>query len=282
MLAGARAVVSLFTQSTDASGVQTQDPELMRLAAGLLKGLGKYFRVSIEGLENMPEGKALIVGNHNSGVTFLEPMFLGAAWYKKSGGLDDLFYLAHDAMVALPVVGNLLTKLGSIRASHQTATDVFDMNRKVVVFPGGNYEAFRPFKDRHKVDFGGKKGFLRLAMKNQVPIVPLLSIGGHETFYVLHRGEKLAELLGVKKYLRSESFPLFLGLPWGIGVGPIFHLPLPSKCTVELGKPISVAGFRPEDASDPVKLAELYNRVQGTLQKMMDRHAAKRKRPLLG
>ena len=282
MLTKAKAVASLFTDTMDANEVKDPDPVLMGLAAAGLKQLGKYFRIKVEGLENMPEGKALIVGNHNAGITFLEPMFLAAAWFEKTGGKDDLFFLVHDAMVAIPVVGNLLMKLGNIRASHETATNAFSMGRKVVVFPGGNYEAFRPFKDRYKVDFGGKKGFVRLALKNQVPIVPILSIGGHETFFVLHRGAKLAELLGVKKYLRSESFPIFLGLPWGIGIGPIFHLPLPSKCMVEVGEPISLEGYTPEDANDPVKLSELYNRVQGTLQKMMDKRAAKRKFPVLG
>ena len=277
-----KAVASLLGPRMDPDTVQPPDPTLMRLAAAALAPLKRYFRVEVEGLENMPAGKALVVGNHNAGITFLEPMFLGAAWFKETGGRDDLYYLAHDAMVALPIVGNLLMKLGSIRASHETAGRAFEQGRKVVVFPGGNYEAFRPFSQRYQVDFGGKKGFLKLAIRHQVPIVPLLSIGGHETFFVLHRGQWLAKALGVRKHLRSEAFPIFLGLPWGVGIGPIFHLPLPAKCLVELGEPIPLTGYRPEDADDPARLQALYDQVQGAVQAMMDRRAAERKLPVLG
>jgi 1-acyl-sn-glycerol-3-phosphate acyltransferase len=282
MLDTLKSVVTLFGRPMDPDTVQEPDAPLMRLAVHALAPLAKYFRMEVKGLDNMPEGKALVVGNHNAGITFLEPMFLGAEWYKRTGGRDDLYFLAHDAMVALPVVGNLLMKLGSIRASHQTARRAFEMGRKVVVFPGGNYEAFRPFSQRYQVDFGGKKGFVKLAIRNQVPIVPLLSIGGHETFFVLHRGKWLAEALGVKKYLRSESFPIFLGLPWGIGIGPIFHLPLPAKCLVEVGESIPITGYAPEDVNDPAKLQALYDQVEGAVQAMMDRRAADRKVPLLG
>jgi len=277
-----KSVASLFGPPMNPDDMTEPDDNLAKIAIPVFDVIRKYFRAQVDGLENVPEGKALLVGNHNAGITFLEPFFLGADWYKHTNGRDALRPLGHDAMVEMPLVGNLLIKLGAIRASHEAADKAFKAGHKVVVFPGGNFEAFRPYKDRYKVDFGGKKGWIKLALRHQVPIVPVLSIGGHETFFVLHRGEKIAEVTGVKKHLRSESFPIFVGLPWGIGLGPIFHLPLPSKCRVVVGRPIPLNGYKPEDANDSAKVQAIYDQVHGTLQAMMTEHAAKRRFPVLG
>ena len=107
-------------------------------------------------------------------------------------------------------------------------------------------------------------------------------MGGHETFFVLWRGERLAKLTGIDKLLRSESFPLFLGLPWGDGFGPIFHLPLPAKMLVEVGPPIDLGRYEPADADNPALVAEIAQDVQFRLQEMMDRRAGDRRWPLLG
>lgn len=277
-----KAISSLVWPPMDPDTIHKPDPTLMHLAAMFSDILKKYYREELYGMKNMPKGKALIVGNHNSGITFMEPFVFTAEWHRRTKGKDPLYYLGHDAMVKMPIMGNLLQKLGVIRASHETATKAFQMGRKVVVFPGGNYEAFRPFTQRHQVNFGRKTGYLKLAIRNRVPIVPLMSLGGQETFFVLHRGEKLAKLTGVKKYLRSESFPITLSLPWGLSVGPIFHFPLPSKAIVEVGKPISLEKYRPDDADDPELLGNLSIKVQQTIQRMMDRHVKKRKLPVLG
>ena len=244
--------------------------------------LERYFRASVRGLENMPAGRALLVGNHNAGITFLEPFILGRSWYNQTHGEDPIYFLAHDAIVAMPVLGNLLRGLGVLRASQESALAAFAAGHKVMVFPGGNFEAFRPFSQRFSVDFGGKTGFVRLALRAGVNIVPVLSVGGHETLFVLWRGEKLAKLTRIDKYLRSESFPLFLGLPWGLALGPVFHLPLPAKVVVEVGQPIDLGKYHPSDADDPELVATLARKVQFRLQEMMDRHAGERRWPILG
>jgi 1-acyl-sn-glycerol-3-phosphate acyltransferase len=277
-----KAVKGVFGPRMDPDAVIEPDQELARVAVSVIQILKKYFRAEVSGLENIPEGKALLVCNHNAGITSMDGFFLGAEWHRKTDGKDPLYFLAHDMMVALPVVGNMLLKLGSIRASHETAAKAFGLGRKVAVFPGGNYEAFRPFSQRYQIDLGGKKGFLKLALRHNVPIVPVVSIGGHETFFVLHRGERIARLTGVRKYLRSESFPIFIGLPWGVGFGPIFHLPLPAKHKMEVGEPITLDAYSPEDADRPDKLEELYKLVEGRMQDMMDRLASERRFPVIG
>ena len=238
----------------------------------------RYLRGNVFGIHNIPDGPALLVGNHNAGITFLEPVLLGLAWHKHKQGRDGFYYLAHDSLMAIPGLGPLLAKGGAVRASHASAEAVFAQGRKVAVWPGGNYEAFRPWRERHRVDFGGHKGFLRLAIRSGVPIVPVLSLGGHEAYFVLSRGQRLAEWMGIKKRFRSESFPVFLGLPWGVGIGPLFHLPLPVRTLVEVGEPIPVHAHPPDAAEDDAVISELYELVVETLQAMMDRQLALRRR----
>jgi len=244
--------------------------------------LGGYYRLEVEGLDRAPRGKAVIAINHNAGVSFAELIAFGARWYAHRGYHDIVHGLAHDAMLVVPYLGNFLSRCGGIRAAHHHADRVLQADRKVLVAPGGNLEAFRPFKKRHEINFGGRKGFIRLALRNRAPIVPTVFIGGHETFYVLHDGRSIVDALGLKKLFRLDTFPIFLSLPWGLTAGPMFHLPLPSKCKVRMLEPVSVDGYSPDDEEDPEALQELYDLVTGRMQEALTEMAADRRLPVLG
>lgn len=199
----------------------------------------RYFRLEVEGLDDVPDGPALVVGNHNSGVGFFEALGVGARWFLERGQHDILHGLGHDAVVTTPYVGRLASRAGVVRASHQNANAIFSNGRKCIVFPGGNREAFRPYRDRNKIAFGDRRGFIRLALRNSVPIIPAVFIGGHEGFFVLHDGQFIAKLLKLDRILRTDTWPLMLALPWGLGctcrcqqnARPVFCLPFPSLPT---------------------------------------------------
>jgi 1-acyl-sn-glycerol-3-phosphate acyltransferase len=278
MLDAARALARLLGPRPDPGTPHELDPPLVAASVAAVQALNRVYCCAVIGLERVPPGAALLVGNHNAGISFLDPFFFGAAWHERTAGSDPLHWLAHDAMLRLPVIGNLLLRVGGIRASHDTAMQALARGRKVVVYPGGNREAFRPWSERHRVDFGGHRGFARLALRAGVPIVPLLAHGSHGSFVVLTRGEKLAAWTGVRRHLRSPSFPIFLGLPWGVGVGPIFHLPLPVPSRVVIGEPLPLAAAGPPVAEDPAAVQQLYDRVVGRLQEMMDREVARDRR----
>ena len=278
-----KTISSAMLSSADPDQVEGIDTEFILLLAPLIDTLNRlYFRMEIEGMDDVPKGPGLIVGNHNAGITFLEPIGLGARWYLEKGLNDPIHFLVHDAMVALPLLRTFLIRTGCVRASHQTANKLLQAGKKVVVFPGGNLEAFRPYKQRYRITFGGKKGFIRLALREGVPIIPMVLVGGHETFFVLHNGEPVAKLLRLKKLLRSETCPLFLGLPWGFGFGPIFHLPLPAKSQVRFLDPIELNGFGPKDVKNEEALEEIYQMVTGRMQQAVDELASRRKFPVLG
>jgi len=276
-------VLSLLKEDLGADTLDNIDIEFIKSIKRPLQSIFRtYFRYTVRGLENIPSGAALIVGNHNAGITFLEPMMMAAEYYDRYGYDDPLYFLAHDAMVAIPVVKNFLIKCGCVRASYENSYRILDNGRKVVVFPGGNYEAFRTFKDRYKVDFGGHKGFAKLALNKGVPIVPLLSVGGHETFVVLYRGENLAKLLKTDRLLRSKSFPVSLALPWIISIGPIFHLPLPARCEIEVLPPIFPKEILNDSMSENEKIDRIYNEVTSRLKEKMDEYRLRRRFPIIG
>jgi len=243
------------------------DPALVAALARPFRRFGRvWYRLEQEGVEHLPSGPALIVGNHNSGTAFLEALSAGAGIAEE----HPLTGLAHDAVVDAPLFGRLLVRVGAVRASYDAAEVAFGQGRKVVVFPGGNREAFRPWRHRHRVDFGGHRGFVRLALRHSVDIVPWVLHGGHSGFVVVDDGRGVARQLGADRWLRSSTWPLMLGLPWGVALGPWPHLPLPVKVRARFFPPVRLGGYGPEDADDERVVRALYHEVQERLQVGLD------------
>ncbi len=267
----------LLPEARDRGGLDGRVVGVVRPAVE--RALRAWHRIEVDGLERVPRGGALIVGNHNAGITFLEPFGMAAHWYRVRGVDEPLHFLVHDAVLAVPGLGAFLWRVGCVRASRGNALTVLGEGGKVVVFPGGDLDAWRPFSERHRVDLAGRKGFVRLALQARVPIVPLVSVGGHETLVVLTRGRRLARALGLKRLLRTDTFPISLALPWGVMVGPMFHLPLPARCQVRFQEPIHLEPGRPDD---PGALQAGYDRVLEALQRGLDELAGGRRLPVLG
>ena len=130
-----------------------------------------------------------------------------------------------------------------------------------------------------EIDFDRREGFIRLALEQDVPIVPVVSIGGQETALFLTRGERLARLLALDRVFRLKVLPISLAVPWGLNVGDMLgHLPLPSKITIETLPPIHLrAEFGPEPDVDDV-----YDHLLRLMQDTLDALAAERRLPVIG
>jgi 1-acyl-sn-glycerol-3-phosphate acyltransferase len=147
------------------------------------------------------------------------------------------------------------------------------------VYPGGDYEVHRPIWESAKVDFNGRKGFIRLALEKDVPLVPVVSIGGQETSIFLSRGEWLAKLLRIDKTLRLKVLPISLAIPWGLNIGDMAsHIPLPAKISIRVLDPIDI---RKQFGEDP-DLDEVYDYILGKMQATLDGLAEERRFPILG
>jgi 1-acyl-sn-glycerol-3-phosphate acyltransferase len=130
-----------------------------------------------------------------------------------------------------------------------------------------------------KVDFAGRKGFIKLALESDVPIVPLVAIGGQETAVFLSRGERLAKILQLDRLFRLKVLPISLSIPWGLNLGDMLgHWPLPAKLTVEAMEPIHL---RERFGRDP-DADEIYEHLTGAMQAKLDQLSAERRLPVIG
>lgn len=273
-----RLLLQAMTTKWDPNDVERGNGALLeRLVEPLDLLMRLYFRFETRGLEEVPRGPALMLINHDAGITDAEVIAMGARWYRRRGVDERIIGLMHDAMFGVPYLGNMLCAVGAVRASQESGEKALRRGLKVMVAPGGNIEAFRPWRERHRIKFAGRKGWARLALRTGVPIVPVVFLGGHETFMVLHDGQEIVRALGLKRLIRAETFPIFLGLPWGIGVGPLFHLPLPVKCVARFLPAIPV---EPGDENDPEQVDALYDQVTMTMQVALDELVAERRLPL--
>jgi 1-acyl-sn-glycerol-3-phosphate acyltransferase len=172
-----------------------------------------------------------------------------------------------------------LRKFGTVAASERNAREALQAGAAVLVYPGGDYDVHRPSWHRNRIDFGGRKGFVRLALDEGVPIVPVVAVGGQETALFLSRGETLARILGLDRMFRLKVLPISLALPWGLNVGDMLgHLPLPAKITVEALPPIDVEReFGPDPDVD-----EVYAHVVRLMQDTLEALAAERRLPVIG
>jgi 1-acyl-sn-glycerol-3-phosphate acyltransferase len=127
-------------------------------------------------------------------------------------------------------------------------------------------------------------GFVRTAVRSGVPIVPVASVGGHDTAFVLYEGRWIANgvdrISGLKRKLRGTRLPIVLGFPFGLTIETIpTHLPLPAKIRTELLDPIHV-DHDPERANDREYVTSVYREVESAIQDAMDRLAKQRRFPI--
>jgi 1-acyl-sn-glycerol-3-phosphate acyltransferase len=205
------------------------------------------------------------------------------AWWRERGEDEPVYALFHSFFLGLPGVGSAMARAGAIEAGPAEAEAILRRGAILIDYPGGDFEVFRPWRERNRIEFGGRLGVVRLALRTQVPVVPAVSIGAHETVVVLARGEGLAKRLGLDKWLRIKVLPLVLGPPFGVVPGGIPTWPLPSKITVELLEPIDWSSrYGPDAADDEAVVLECYEGLTRVMQTTLDRLAAERRFPILG
>ena len=273
-------VAELVKSRVPPADLDERDPDYIRETLPRLWLLASlYFRAEVRGLGNVPEeGPVLLVGNHSGGNLTPDTGVFTLA-FSTYFGVERAFYqLAHNLVLSMPGL-SFLRKFGTVAASHENARKALQSGAVVLVYPGGDYEVHRPSWQSGKVDFGGRKGFLRLALEEGVPIVPVVSIGGQETALFLARGERLAKGLALDKLFRLKVLPISIAPPWGINVGDMLgHLPLPAKITVEA---LPAIDLRREFGDDP-DLDEVYDHLVRQMQETLDALAAERRWPVLG
>ncbi|MFL5884473.1 MAG: lysophospholipid acyltransferase family protein [Thermoleophilaceae bacterium] len=266
-------------RALDGNDVDAWDPDYIRRVLPAWRAImATYFRGEVRGLENIPEnGPSLLVGNHSGGTLIADTFVFAGEFYTRFGPERRFHQLAHDIAARLPGTG--LSRWGTVAASHDNARAAFDKGAPVLVYPGGDYETFRPTWHSDQIEFGGRKGFVKLALEHGVPIVPVVAVGGQETALFVTRGERAAKATGWADLTRIKVLPVALAPPWGVSLLDLpTRLPLPAKITVEVLPPIDVVerfGERPDHE-------EVYEEVTGEMQDALSELQDERTLPVVG
>jgi 1-acyl-sn-glycerol-3-phosphate acyltransferase len=266
---------------------QPPNETLMKLQQPVVDLLNKYyFRTEIDGWDNVPDETCLVVGVHSGGALTMDAWTLVNAWHEHYEGRRHLHGTAHDVLMATPGLGDYFRMVGVIAANRNSVSTALQERRDVVVWPGGEVDAMRSWTKRDVATLGGRTGFVKQAIRSGVPILPVATVGGHDTVFVLNEGKWLAnaldKVLGLKKTLRGSNLPIIAGFPFPIAVEVLpAHVPLPAKIRTEMLEPIEV-DTDPDRADDKAYVQQVYDQVHARIQAGMDRLAAKRRLPILG
>jgi 1-acyl-sn-glycerol-3-phosphate acyltransferase len=228
----------------DPDRLDARDPALLRALLPTVQRFNSvYLRLWRDGLEHVPRGPALFVSNHNGGIFGPDVLCTMATLLELRGVDAPVYGLAHDfAMRQFLPLGRLAQRLGALRACPENAYRVFEAGGQALVYPGGDLEAYRHSRLRDRIVLGERVGFVRVAQRAGVPIVPIVAQGAHRSAYVFDEGAWIASMLGLAQRARITRFPLALALPWGLTLGPwLPYFPLPFRVRLRVLAPIHVS-----------------------------------------
>jgi len=248
-----------------------RDPDFIRRVLPLLGYLyDGYFRCETEVEADLPPGRFLGVANHNA-MTGIPDMFchMVAFWRLHSPGRVS-YGLMHDVPFRVPGAGAWLNASGAIAANRENARLALAREAAVLVFPGGDLDACKPYSRRYSIEFGKRRGFIRTAIQERAPIVPVVSVGAHQSLFILRSGKRIAEALHLPQIARSNVAPIGFALPWGLILGvPLPHLPPPVKIHTRILRPIDL-GLPPSAADDRDAVEEAFRRVHSAMVAAME------------
>jgi 1-acyl-sn-glycerol-3-phosphate acyltransferase len=222
-----------------------------------------YFRCETKGLDNLPEGRMLLIGNHAGQIAF-DGLMVQAACALDADPPRLVRGMGEYWLGTLPYLSVLLDRTGSAVGTRQTCVDMLRHEECVMAFPEGVRGMNKVYADAYKLmEFG--LGFMRLALETDTPIVPVSIVGSEE------QNPGIADLKGVAGLLGMPSFPVTLTFPL---LGPLGMLPLPVRYHIEFGAPMRFEGHA-EDEDDVIQ--EKVEQVKAALTAQLDRGRAARK-----
>jgi 1-acyl-sn-glycerol-3-phosphate acyltransferase len=240
-----------------------------------------WFRMEIDGWESLPEAPALLIGIHAGAPFVWDAWTVGIQWWRRFGAERTLHGTAHDALMALPGVGSYFRRMGVLPAHADSIAAALAAGHDVALWPGGERDSLRPWTQRDEAVLAGRKGFIKLAIRSAVPIVPISTVGGPDSMPVIASGRRLASLLQLDRIARLKMFPIAIQVPWGISPALLPEIPLPTKIRTEF-QPAIELDHDPERAEDEKYVDAMYDEVRASIQRGMDKLARRRRLPLLG
>jgi 1-acyl-sn-glycerol-3-phosphate acyltransferase len=262
--------------------LQGQSDETMHRQKFFWNPLMQYwFRMEMEGWENLPDAPVLLIGIHSGAPFVWDAWTVGVQWWRHFGEGRPLHGTAHDALMAMPLIGRFFRSMGVLPAASDAIVTALAEGQDVALWPGGEVDSLRPWVERDQANLAHRRGFVRVAIQTGVPIVPIATVGGADAMPVLIKGDRLSKFLRLDKALRLKVFPIAVSLPWGIAPAALPQIPLPAKIRTMLRPPIHVDSD-PKRLEDDDYIEEIYQQVQDSIQEGMDTLARRRSFPLFG
>ncbi len=251
-----------------------------------------YFRAEVRDLQNIPKKQTVLISNHDGGMLPIDTILFLSRWHEHFEYSRPIFILVHD--IVFQLFGpwkNILYEVGCLPADQENLKKVLEKGYDLFIYPGGARETFRTFWDRKKITLGNRSGFIRHVLENKTLLTPLVSVGVHETFFVLSQGEWIAKKLGLYKHLRADVFPLVAGFPFGVWIGAgIPQFPLPSKIVMKVLPSLNLSQKKKkselnqaiQSPKNSPLISKLFIQIRNKMQKEHSKLYAERKIPIIG
>lgn len=216
-----------------------------------------YFRVEVEGIENFPAGRMLVVANHAGQLPFDAAMLMTASILEAEPP-RVLRGMAEYWMPTLPFISTIGHRIGSVVGTPKNCIDLLRREEAVIVFPEGVRGLNKLYTERYRLQRFGL-GFMRLALEADAPIVPAVVIGSEE------QAPAIANLTPIARLIRAPAFPITILFPL---LGPLGILPLPVKYRIYFGPPMHFSGNpNDEDAVIEAKVQEVRDEMRGMIER---------------
>lgn len=204
----------------------------------------KYFRLQVEGIENVPKRGPVIIAPNHSGYAGFDAIMLAWEIHRQLGRTPRV--LTHHLWFLNETTSIPANKLGFIEATIDNGMEQLKKNNAVVIFPEGEQGNFKPTSKAYELqEF--RRGFVRMALKSGAPIVPVMIIGAEETHINLSQ-------IRFTKFLRGTILPL-----------PLNILPLPVKWRIKFLRPIYLP-YKASAAKDPKLVREIADEIREQVQ----------------
>lgn len=220
---------------------------------------GRKIRVDVEGIEHLPPGRALLVANH---AFSFDIAFAAARIHAETG--RRVWALGEHAWWWVPGVRRLASALGIVDGTPANVDALLAANELVLVLPGGLREALKPRELRYRLLWGNRYGFVKAAMRNAAPLVPLASLGGDDLF----------NLVG-NAFARARRLHLPFPVPRPAHLVPVPHV---RAFRFVIGEPIPVAdvGCGAGERDDEHVARRLRREVEGAIHEIFEDELARR------
>ena len=238
------------------------DEELVRDVFGpLIKPIyERWFRVRTIGIDRIPgSGSALLVANH-SGTIPLDSVMMTYAVANEHSARRIVRNVGADLVYKLPFVGPLARKAGTVVAHEEDALELLRRGELVGVFPEGFKGVGKGWRERYRLQRFGRGGFIELALRARVPIIPVAIVGAEEAYPMIGNIKPLASLFGLPYFPVTPTWPL---------LGPLGVVPLPSRWIIEFGDPVAMDDYPEDAAEDPMLVFDLTDEIRDRIQQML-------------